>query len=146
MVAPVVSGLILAMNECPSPTDIYLANPAAAYYHSNILSIFFFSRLSCRISIFIIFSTKKLCCFPLVDGCDKERLLMRGGRRHEHVRVFILRPSSLSLSTIIYLRSLPLRDTEVFCALVITISDSYIKGTTFSTLSPNPCPRCGQIG
>ena len=37
---------------------------------------------------------------------------------------------------VIYLRSLPPRDTEVSCTLVITISNSYMKGTTFSTISP----------
>ena len=63
----------------------------------------------------------------------------------ELIRATSLRPS-------IYLPSLSLRDTEVSCALVITILYNYIKGTTFSTLSPvreishanspNPCPLC----
>ena len=61
-----------------------------------------------------------------------------------------LRPGNLPT-----VRSLPPRDMEVPCTLVITISDSYIKGTTFSTFSPvkeipranppNPCPCCGPL-
>jgi len=39
----------------------------------------------------IIFSTKKLCYFPLIAGYDKIRLLMRGGgcRKYFQVRYLI---------------------------------------------------------